>query len=144
VSATKQGKMMPFKKFLIVDDDERFALLAARKLEHFGKCYTAESGEEALLYFQHHAQEGAPFDAVFMDIEMPRMNGHEVVGKMRAIEKQLGTGPAKEFKLIMVTAHSDVKNVSMSFFRGLADAYITKNNFLNTVENELKSINLTA
>jgi len=133
---------MPFKKYLIVDDDERFAILAAKKLENFGKCYTATNGEEALLYFQHHAQEGVPFSAVFMDIEMPEMDGHEVVKQMRKIEKDMGTEPTGTFKLIMVTAHSDVKNVSVSFFRGQADAYITKRDFRSKVEEELKNIKL--
>ncbi len=133
---------MPKKKFLIVDDDERFALLASTKLAPYGKCYTAGNGEEALLFFQHHAQEGEPFDAVFMDIEMPDMNGHEAVQKMRKYEKKIGTKPLAEFKLIMLTAYSDVKNVSVSFFKDQADAFIPKENFKEKLIEELKKNNI--
>ncbi|WP_147821487.1 response regulator [Salidesulfovibrio onnuriiensis] len=129
---------MSKKKFLIVDDDERFALLASSKLEKYAKCYMASNGEEALLFFQHHAQEGAPFSAVFMDIEMPDMSGHEAVQQMRALEKEMGTAPQAEFKLVMLTAHSDVKNVSVSFFKDQADAFVPKEKFKDNLIPELK------
>lgn len=135
---------MPLKKFLIVDDDERFALLAAEKLKKFGKCYVASNGEEALLYFHHHVQEGAPFDVVFMDIEMPGMTGHEVVQKMRTLEKEMNTLPNEQFKLVMISAHSDIKNVSVSFFRDWADAYIPKVSFQASYKNTLKDNNIIA
>lgn len=133
---------MSTQKFLIVDDDERFALLVSSKLKKHAKCYIANNGEEALLFFQHHAQEGAPFKAVFMDIEMPDMNGHETVQQMRSVEKEMGIEPLDEFKLIMLTAHSDVKNVSVSFFKDNADAFIPKQDFKSTLIDELRKIRL--
>ena len=117
---------MPQHNFLIVDDDERFAELVARKLERFAKCAVSLRGDDAILQFEHHLREKAPFTAVFMDIEMPRMDGHEVVRKMREIEERNRVDPLKTFKLVMLTAHQDVKNVSKSFFRGGAEAYIPK------------------
>ena len=129
---------MAKKKFLIVDDDERFALLAFNKLEPFAKCYMASDGEEAVLCFEHHFREGTPFDAVFMDIEMPDMSGHHVIRKLREIESGMGTEPLKKFKLVMLTGHSDVKNVCLSFFRGHADAYIPKKHFREKLMGELK------
>lgn len=115
-----------FRKFLIVDDDERFAALMAHRLEKHGKSVITTSGEDALLHFQHYLENKTPFSVVFMDIEMPHMSGHEVVEKMRSIETQSGVDPTKEFKLVMITAHTDVKNVSTSFFKGGADAFIPK------------------
>ena len=130
------------KKFLIVDDDERFALLAAKKLEKHAQCVISHSGPDALLQYEHHLRDNAPFEAVFMDIEMPKMDGHQVIEKMRAIEKQNKIDPLKAFKLIMLTAHKDVKNVSKSFFKGDADAYIHKVNIAETLESELKKIDI--
>lgn len=134
---------MSVKRFLIVDDDERFALLVAKKLEKHAQCVIALSGEDAVLQFEHHLREQAPFTAVFMDIEMPRMNGHQVVEKMRSIERVNNIDPLKAFKLIMLTAHKDVKNVSQSFFKGHADAYVHKANIGEKLIKELENINLT-
>lgn len=113
-------------KILIVDDDERFAKIVAKRLEKHADCEVSSSGEDALLRFEHHLRGNVPFQAVLMDIEMPRMDGHQVVEKMRKIEERNNVGPLDTFKLVMLTAHKDVKNVSKSFFRGGAEAYIPK------------------
>lgn len=133
---------MPLMKFLLVDDDERFALLVAKKLEKYAQCVISTSGEDALLQFEHHLREAAPFNAIFMDIEMPSMNGHEVVERMRQVEKQNKIDPVKSFKLIMLTAHADVKNVSHSFFHGSAEAYIHKESLSEKLIPELEAIKL--
>ena len=130
------------RKFLIVDDDERFALLVVQKLEKYAQCTVSNSGADALLQFEHHLREQAPFQAVFMDIEMPNMTGHEVVEKMREVEKQNKVDPLKAFKLIMLTVHKDVKNVSTSFFKGRAEAYIHKATLAEKLVQELEKINL--
>ncbi len=133
---------MTQKRFLIVDDDERFAQLVAKKLEKYAHCVTALSGDDALLQFAHHLREQAPFKAVFMDIEMPKMDGHEVVEKMRKIESQNGISPQNVFKLVMLTAHKDVKNVSKSFFKGSAEAYVHKQELSDKLIPELEKIQL--
>ncbi|WP_419787869.1 response regulator [Pseudodesulfovibrio sp.] len=120
---------MPLPHFLIVDDDERFAVLVARKLEPYANCVIALNGDDAVLQFEHYLKEKAPFQAVFMDIEMPGMDGHEVVRQLRGIEEKYEVDSTKNFKLVMLTAHRDVKNVSRSFFRGRAEAYIPKEAF---------------
>ena len=113
-------------KILIVDDDERFAEMVAHRLRDHAHCVVSLYGEDALLQFEHHLQEKTPFHAVLMDIEMPTMNGHEVVGKMRKVEERNSINPLDAFKLVMLTVHKDVKNISKSFFRGGAEAYIPK------------------
>lgn len=117
---------MPSPRFLIVDDDERFAMIVAKRLENYANCTISLNGEDAVLQFEHHLRENAPFHAVLMDIEMPKMDGHEVVEKMRKVEERNNVGPLDTFKLVMLTAHRDVKNVSKSFFKGGAEAYIHK------------------
>lgn len=130
------------KKFLLVDDDERFVLLVSKMLEKHAQCVTSTSGEDALLQFEHHLREGAPFDAVFMDIEMPSMDGHKVVEKLRKVEKKNEISPLGSFKLVMLSAHADVKNVSRSFFQGSADAYVHKDTLAAKLIPELERISL--
>lgn len=133
---------MTQKKFLIVDDDERFALLVAKKLEQHAQCIVSIAGDDALLQFEHHLREKSPFFAVFMDIEMPKMDGHEVIEKMRTIEKRNNVDPLKSFKLVMLTGHKDVKNVSKSFFKGSAEAYIHKESLLDKLIPELQRVSI--
>jgi len=54
------------------------------------------------------------------------MDGHRVVEVMRDMETELGVLDTDIFKLVMVSAHRDVKNVCKSFFSGRADAYVAK------------------
>ena len=133
---------MTQKRFLIVDDDERFAALVAKKLEKHAQCTISLRGDDALVQFEHHLREQKPFGAIFMDIEMPKMNGHEVIKKMRTIEKRNQITPLHTFKLIMLTAHKDVKNVSESFFKGNAEAYIHKETLGEKLLSELEKINI--
>jgi two-component system chemotaxis response regulator CheY len=133
---------MTKKRFLIVDDDKRFTDLVARKLSKHGHCVIALAGDDAVLQFEHHLRKKQPFDAVFMDIEMPKMTGHEVVARMRTIEQLNDVSPINSFKLIMLTAHKDMKNISKSFFRDGADAFIPKENIGDMLEGELQKNHL--
>lgn len=131
-------------KFLLVDDDERMTLLISKKVAQYGASQVAASGEQAIALFRAAQDSGEPFDAVFMDIEMPGMNGHEVVKQMRAIEKESGVDPTRVFKLVMVSGYSDTKNVCKSFFQGYADAYVAKADLKDKLVDELRNIRLIA
>jgi len=133
---------VPAKRFLIVDDDERFALLVAKRLEQHGRSVVSLSGDDALLQFEHHLREKAPFDAVFMVINMPGMDGHTVAESLRKVEEANEVPILDAFKLVMLTCHSDVSNVSKAFFRGSADAYVPKDKFDRNFLKELKNISL--
>jgi two-component system chemotaxis response regulator CheY len=112
-------------KFLIVDDDETIHMLLGNLLAPFAECRFAEDGKKAVALFEQALAPGAgPFDAVFMDIIMPGMDGHATVEKLRELERASGTG--REFKLVMLTSLSDAANVSKAYFRGLATCYIVK------------------
>ncbi|WP_285904949.1 response regulator [Pseudodesulfovibrio pelocollis] len=134
---------MTRKRLLIVDDDTRFADLVVAKLSPRADCAVSASGEDAVLRFQHQLRKNEPFDAVIMDIVMPGLSGHETVAKMRETERRNSIDPRQSFKLIMLTAHRDMKNVSSSFFRGGADAFVPKENFSDRLLEELRRLGLT-
>lgn len=129
-------------RFLVVDDDERVALLLSKKLAAYGQCVLAGSGEDALARFAEGYNTGQPFQAVFMDIKMPGMDGHEVVRRMREMETQRGASPLDSFKLVMISAFSDPKNVCQSFFKGQADAFVAKAEIKDGLVRELRAIKL--
>lgn len=129
-------------KFLFVDDDESILLFLNSFLSMYAVCAEAQNGEEALSAFGRALGENEPFTAVFMDILMPGMDGNQVVKKLREMERKQGVPENRAFKLIMISICTDTKNVSESFFNGLADAYIPKPLRPETLLRELRKMNL--
>lgn len=127
-------------RFLIVDDDESIILFLRTFLSAYADCLTAGDGQEAMAAFEAALEEERPFDAVFMDILMPGMDGIEVVQALRRMED--AATPAERFKLIMISVLTDTKNVSESFFQGRADAYLPKPLRRETLLGELAKLGL--
>ncbi len=70
------------KKILLVDDEESIQLLYHEEFEEEGyEVIAALSGEEALTKYK----ENVP-DLVILDIQMPGMNGIEVLRQMKMID----------------------------------------------------------
>ena len=56
-------------------------------------------------------EEGRPYELVFIDVQMPEMDGHETLKRMRALEARMAIPEDKQVKAIMATASRDPKNV---------------------------------
>ena len=86
-------------ELLVVDDSEDNRLLVSAFLKATPhRLSFAENGREALRRFQ----EGR-FDLVFMDLQMPEMDGLEATRRIRAWEAQQGREPTP---IIALTAHA--------------------------------------
>ncbi len=129
-------------RYLIVDDDPNICTLMTVYLAPFGDTVMANHGEDALDLFKDDLKNGHHFDVIFMDISMPDMDGHQVVQAMRDQEKAHKIPSSQRFRLVMITAHSDVKNVTESFFAGQADSYVTKPFTEESLLEELKKNDL--
>lgn len=83
-------------KVLVVEDDEVNLMIAAHVLLREGFDVTqALNGEEAIEMIRQES-----FDLIFMDIEMPIMDGIEATSLIRQIEN------GKNVPIIALTAHS--------------------------------------
>ncbi|MBE0566283.1 MAG: response regulator [Krumholzibacteria bacterium] len=86
-------------RVLLVEDNLVNRKLAKRILEKLGCCVdVAENGAEGV-----RMHESASYDAVFMDCQMPVMDGYEATTRIRAVRAQ---APAdRHLPIIAVTAN---------------------------------------
>ncbi len=100
-------------RILIVEDELNLASVIQRGLEGQGyQAPIAESGEDAVLFVRTE-----PVDLVLLDIGLPDRGGHEVLGELRRLRRDL--------PIIMVTARDDIPSKIGALDEG-ADDYITK------------------
>lgn len=111
--------------FLVVEDEFTSRRILQRILSEHGDSDVAVDGSEAQHAFAIALEEGTPYDAVFLDIMLPGMDGQEVLASLRKLEEQHGVGVGAGVKVIMTTSLSDAKNV-MQAFRSGCESYLVK------------------
>ncbi len=118
---------------LVVDDNESNIMVARGSLEKIGHCVTsARSGYEAL-----EALEKQTFDAIFMDIQMPNMNGFEATAAIRAKEQSSDCGRTP---IIAMTAYAMENDRDRCLAAGM-DGYVSKPVKLEKLKEALSHVN---
>ena len=113
------------KTILLVEDDKNQLLLYKQELSHEGyNIITAEDGQEAVKKVKEYTP-----DLIVMDINMPKMNGIESIGKILSDHKKI--------PIIINTAYSSYKDDFMSWS---ADAYIIKSSDLTELKDKIKEL----
>ncbi|MCG3210444.1 MAG: Sensor histidine kinase RcsC [Anaerolineae bacterium] len=109
------------KSILIAEDSITSRTLLKNILESAGyRVRATVDGVDALT-----ALKTEPFDLLISDVEMPRMNGFELTGKIRADNKFSG------LPVVLVTSLGSPEDRERGIDAG-ADAYITKSSFDQT------------
>ena len=107
-------------KILVAEDNEINAEIITELLDSIGiKCVIAEDGLEALRVFTEESPD--EFDMIFMDIQMPIMDGYESARRIRASY----TTRAKSIPIIAMTANAFEDDVKASMASGMS-AHISK------------------
>ncbi len=102
-------------RLLVVDDSRVNRLLLVRGLEAEGhEVASAENGREAMEMLKAH-----PYDLVLLDIEMPEMNGFQV------LEALLHDPALRDVPVIMTSASDELDRVVKCIEMGAED-YLTK------------------
>lgn len=109
------------KRVLIVEDDTPMAEAIELKISRAGfLTHVAMNGLEAL-----EALNGQHFDLMILDLVMPRMDGFEVLRKMKATKKLLPT--------IILTNLSHTQDMQEAKKYGVKDFFIKSNTPLATL-----------
>lgn len=114
---------MPIE-LLLIDDDQADIYLTKRALKKCGtpvEVQVARHGEEALALLRRedpHSDARRP-DLILLDLNMPRMNGHEFLESMKADDNLKGIPT-------IVMSMSDSEADIEKSYRLQASAYITK------------------
>ena len=111
-------------KLLVVDDSAMFQNIATSNLQALGhEVLSADGGRAALALLARHS-----FDLVFLDVEMPDMNGIETLQRLRRLRPTL--------KVVMLTSHDDegTFDAAMTLDQHGADGFVTKPYSKDTLE----------
>jgi two-component system chemotaxis response regulator CheY len=127
-------------KLLVVEDDFGSRRMMQKLLEPYGDVDVVVDGEEAVEAFKMAWEESAPYDIVFMDIMMPKMDGHEALKRLRELEREMGVKSADEVKVIMTSVLEDPKNVIEAYYGGSATNYLIKPIDREELEDELERL----
>jgi DNA-binding response OmpR family regulator len=102
-------------RILVVDDDPNIAETIQQRLTYYGcEVITAADGEEGLT----KAADEKP-DLILLDINMPVMNGHDMLKRLRGQEKM------RDIPVIMCTVSDEAEDITVASSFNIRD-YITK------------------
>jgi two-component system chemotaxis response regulator CheY len=127
-------------KILIVEDDFGSRRMMQKMLEKYGPVDVVVDGEESVEAFKLAWEDSSPYTIVFMDIMMPKMDGHEALKRLRELEHEMGIKPTDEVKVIMTSVLEDPKNVIEAYYGGAATSYLIKPIDREKLEEELARI----
>lgn len=114
---------------MLVEDDEIVRQMATEMFATLGHhVIPAEDGIEALQLYRLHREL---IDVVFLDLNMPRMDGEEAFSKLKKI--------AEKVKVILVSGYPEQKITEKFFSKGLA-GYIQKPYSFAAICNKLQMI----
>ena len=92
-----------FMKFLVVDDEFKSRKISSRILSQYGECDLAINGLEALNAFVRAHSESDPYNAIFLDISMPDLDGSQVLEKIRKWERSRNIQDQDMVKIILMS-----------------------------------------
>ncbi|HMK42658.1 MAG TPA: response regulator [Dissulfurispiraceae bacterium] len=129
-------------RILIAEDDFISQRIMREILGEFGSCDIAVSGTEVIREFRSSLDNCRPYQAIFLDIMMPHINGIEALRQIRAVEETMNGSLQSAVKVIMTTALDDPKTAAGACYEGGADAYLVKPVTRHKLLGELKKVGL--
>ena len=126
-------------KALIVDDCEMTRELISLPLMGHGAVDMAEDGDEAVSKVESALKGDAPYTLICLDLNMPKMGGHEALRCIRKLETEAG---AERSTVFMITSSSSPDDMVEALMSGDCDDYLTKPVMTNTFKELLRKHDL--
>ena len=99
-------------------------ILIEKYLSGYGSTDSVGDGEAAVEAFRRAVEKEEPYDLVCLDIMLPKMDGQEVLKKLRGLESEYNIAGGRAAKIIMTTALGDPQNIITCLpraMRGVSD-----------------------
>ena len=113
---------------LLVDNDKHILEVMSVYLEDVATVSTVLGGHQALEFVQQH-----PVDVIFLDVDMPIMDGFATLEQLRNIEKCINV------PVVLVTGKTDKHTILNSFVMGV-DGYLAKPVSKDNLVNKLQEV----
>jgi len=113
---------------LLVDNDKHILEVMSVYLEDVASVSTVLGGHQALEFVQQH-----PVDVIFLDVDMPIMDGFATLEQLRNIEKCINV------PVVLVTGKTDKHTILNSFAMGV-DGYLAKPVSKDKLVNKLQEV----
>ena len=107
------------KKLLLADDVEINREIILTQLGKTGiEIDCAENGLEALDMIKSAPEK---YEIVFMDIQMPKMDGYEATRQIRDFEKKYNVNLTKQIPIIAMTTNCSCEDIKACIASGMSD-----------------------
>jgi len=128
-------------RILIIDDEMVSRTKLELIMEYFGDCETLDHGNDALAVFHEAHQENNPFDLIMLDINLPGMDGIQLLSAIRTAEKELNIDKSRQAKILMTSSYRDKERIVASIQSG-CDDYIGKPFNQDLIRNKLDKLGI--
>lgn len=128
-------------KILIVEDDHITRLTLDKILRKYGTCEHAVDGREGIVSFLLSLEEDEPYDLICLDINIPKINGRDILRLIRRSEEERGLSYSDGVKVVVISGLDDPQSVIGSFKDG-CEAYLVKPVSRQKLEGLLKKLDL--
>ena len=128
-------------KTLVIDDQIVIRKHIELLLADFCDCTVATDGNKGCEIFEQALRDNEPFELITLDIEMPVMDGHETLAKIRRFEEQNGIFGLEGVKVVMTTSLKDSQHIFSAFKEG-CEAYVKKIEMGKKLVEEIKKLGL--
>lgn len=108
-------------EILLVEDnaaDAKLAIIALQEANVSNKIVLLRDGNEALEYIFGSIEDRVP-KVIFLDLKMPKVNGNEVLAKLKQDER------TRKIPVVMFTSSQEPRDIKECFDLG-ANSYVVK------------------
>lgn len=119
------GAEPPAFRFLIVEDDPMAGSVLARIAKRYGACILTGTAREGYAEFTRAWERKEPYQACFLDLNLPDLSGLAILSAMRRFESERRLPRSQRCRVLITTASESVDDIKACLVLD-ADGYMVK------------------